>query len=584
MTKLNVVIPAVNVMVEIGGSNVEFRKVDRKAQAGDIVKITEDDMPRYVIEGAFYEVDSVDSHGDPQIIDEDGDEYDLCGHSFEVYEALTPVFAEVAAESTGEITFEGAQYRKVNRSAREGDVIILRSAPFEEYDITQGTPYEVTLVDSSDDPHIKDDEGGDYDTCDDVFDVYEKVSAETTVRGVQYLEVKRQARAGETIKMMDDDGADGWAEGDTFIVTEIDSDGDAVFEDNDGDTRYKDTDYYVVLEPVNAEAKAESAAKPKRLTVGDYAKVVNPKGYREHRRGQIVEIFEDVHDRQPFKARSLIDGGENWYCEHEITLATPEEVSAAKAAAQAEAQRKAAIGPFAGGGFAQIIDRTKSLAMSAADTDGYVKVSVEPDGKYALSLKKSNGEYSGYCNADALRQITEEEYNAAVAPKPTFSVGDKIRITRTQANWPVGTVATITEVLACPNHSSGTVRAHALGDTYLADGNCFELLTAEEASAIEKEAQEAEEKRREELKWATIGRKVGEFKRGDIVSFVKTGGEKGVGTVEDSGSVDDCIGVRVGAQPYDGEKYRGVFFDEGDSATLITPVEQRFDTAVKSVA
>lgn len=572
MTKLNVVIPAVNVMAEVGGSNVEFRKVDRKAQAGDIVKITEDDMPRYVIEGAFYEVDSVDSHGDPQIIDEDGDEYDLCEHSFEVY---APVIAGTA-ESSAEITFDGAQYRKVDRSAREGDVIILRSAPFEEYDITQGTPYEVTRVDSSDDPHIKDDECNDYDTCDDVFDVYEKVSAETTVRGVQYLEVKRQARAGETIKMMDDDGAAGWAEGDTFIVAKIDSDGDAVFKDNDGDTRYKDTDYYVVLEPINAQAKAE----PERLSVGDYAKVVNPKAYREHRRGQIVEIFEDVHDRQPFKARSLTDGGENWYCEHEITLATAEEVSAA----QAQAQRKAAVGPFADGGFAQIVDRTKSLAMSAADTDGYVKVSVEPDGRYALSLRKPNGEYSGYCNADALRQITEEEYNATIAPKPKFSVGGKIRITRSQGNWPVGTIATITEVLARPNHDSGTVRASADGQSYLADGYAFAVLTAEEAAAIEKEAQKAEEKRREELKWARLGRKVNEYKTDDVVEVIDSGSSNyAVGLID---TVVNDRGITGRSLRLSSGKDGLCPFISPTRVKLIVPVEQRFDTqsAAKSAA
>jgi hypothetical protein len=558
MTKLNVVIPANEVTV----GNVTYRKVDRKAQAGDIVKALEESVD--ITEGAFYSVHT-DGDGDPYVID---DMYDASYGLYknpEEFEVYAPVFA-VTTElpSAAEITFDNAQYRKVDRSAREGDVIILRSAPFEEYDITQGTPYEVTRVDSSDDPHIKDDEGGDYDTCDDVFDVYEKVSVETTLRGVQYREVKRQARAGEMIKMMDDDGADGWAEGDTFIVAKIDSDGDAVFKDNDGDTRYKDTDYYVVLEPVNAQAKAENKAEPARLTVGDYAKVVNPKAYREHRRGQIVEIFEDVHDRQPFKARSLIDGGENWYCEHEIILATAEEVSAAKAAAQAEAQRKAAIGPFACGGFAQIVDRTKSLAMSAADTDGYVKVSVEPYGKYALSLKKPNGEYSGYCNADALRQITEEEYNAATAPKPKFNVGDSVQINVPEsettrygrANVKNSEVGTVTKV----SGERITVTFPSYGGGW--DGIASELtkVSAEEASTIEKEAQEI-------ARLNAIGRKVGEFKCGDIVAVTDGYGEL----------VSGDIGVITEADGSDlpGVTVRGV--QRYVSVNLITPVEQRFD-------
>lgn len=584
MTKLNVVIPAVNVTVD----GVEFRKVDRKAQAGDIVKALVSSLD--VEAGAFYGI-VFDKHGAADFLDDAGDvngraDSDGYPEEFEVYAPVSGVTTEIP--SAAEITFDNAQYRKVDRSAREGDVIVFT----EEADyVTEGTPYLVNEIDSADDAQITDDDGDDFDTCGSAFDVYEKVSAETTVRGVQYREVKRQARAGETVKMTDDDRADGWAEGDTFIVAKIDSDGDAVFKDNDGDTRYKDKDYYVVLEPINAQAKAE----PERLSVGDYAKVITKEGgiLSGFDVGDVIQIVENPYEPGDCHFRVMNFNGRTGYADKErgLTPATAEEVSAAQAKAQRVAQRKLAVGPFADGGFAQIIDRTKSLAMSAADTDGYVKVSVEPYGRYALSLRKPNGDYSGYCNADALRQIAEEEYNAGVAPKPKFSVGDSVQINVPESettrygralvkNSEIGTV---TKVIG----ERVTVTFPSYGGGW--DGIASELtkVSAEEIAAqasIEKEAQEAEEKRREELKWATIGRKVGEFKRGDIVSFVKTGGEKGVGTVEDSGSVDDCIGVRVGAQPYDGEKYRGVFFDEGDSATLITPVEQRFDTAVKSVA
>ncbi|WP_339811207.1 hypothetical protein MKY63_00885 [Paenibacillus sp. FSL R7-0189] len=562
MTKLNVVIPAVNVMV----GETTYRKVDRKAQAGDIVKVTGGGFPD-VETGAFYTVESGLSRGYSvdSIVDDDGVfRWGALsrGAYWEVYEAVTPVSSAIPAEATAVITFDGAQYRKVDRSAREGDVIILRSAPFEEYDITQGTPYEVTRVDSSDDPHIKDDEGGDYDTCDDVFDVYEKVSAETTVRGVQYLEVKRQARAGETIKMMDDDGADGWAEGDTFIVAKIDSDGDAVFKDNDGDTRYKDTDYYVVLEPINAQAKAE----PERLSVGDYAKVVNPKAYREHRRGQIVEIFEDVHDRQPFKARSLTDGGDNWYCEHELTLATAEEVRAAQAKAQRVAQRKIAIGPFADGGFAQIVNADKGNASPTAihHPSAYVKVTVEPAGRVrALKLLDTDGGCVGYCNADALRQITVAEYDAAVAPEPKFSVGDTVKLTVAAGEKPCygwgsvsnGDTGKVTKVFGAslrvdfPKQRGWDAKSSELTK-----------LSVEEATAIEKEAQEI-------AKWEAIGRKVGELKSGDFVKVERTcSAPLNVGEVLSVISDSSVSSARVTGG------WRVV-------ATLIVPVEQRFDTA-----
>lgn len=71
MAKLDVVIPAVE--VEVGG--VKYRKVDRKAQAGDIVRVT---AGRYlsVEKGAFYTVEDGAKHGNPgisSIVDDDGD-------------------------------------------------------------------------------------------------------------------------------------------------------------------------------------------------------------------------------------------------------------------------------------------------------------------------------------------------------------------------------------------------------------------------------------------------------------------------------------------------------------------------------
>lgn len=565
MTKLNVVIPAVNVMVEIGGSNVEFRKVDRKAQAGDIVKALVSSLD--VEAGAFYAL-TIDEHDAAYFLDDAGDvngRADSNGYpeEFEVYAPVSAVTTELP--SAAEITFENAQYRKVDRSAREGDVIILRSAPFEEYDITQGTPYEVTRVDSSDDPHIKDDEGGDYDTCDDVFDVYEKVS-------VSYVEVKRKAAVGERIKIVDTVAAFDYGIGDEFVTFEVGADGGARFRDNAGERNTAYLREYVVLEPVNSQAKAENKAEPARLTVGDFAKVIG-RGNVLLEVGDIVKLtaitggLSDAFDIADVLGNP-IDG-----CKlaQNLTPATAEEVSAA----QAQAQRKAAVGPFADGGFAQIIDRTKSLAMSAADTDGYVKVSVEPDGRYALSLRKPNGDFSGYCNADALRQITEEEYNATIATKPKFSVGGKIRITRSQCNWPVGTIATITEVLARPNHDSGTVRASADGQSYLADGYAFAVLTAEEAAAIEKEAQKAEEKRREELKWAKLGRKVNEYKTGDVVEVIDSGSSNyAVGLID---TVVDDRGIMGRSLRLSSGKDGLCPFISPTRVKLIVPVGQRFD-------
>ncbi|WP_141431931.1 KOW motif-containing protein [Bacillus sp. 03113] len=57
---------------------------DREPQVGDYVKY-DDDLSDYITADKYYEIIEIDSYGDPQIIDDDGDEYDTGGDDFEVY-------------------------------------------------------------------------------------------------------------------------------------------------------------------------------------------------------------------------------------------------------------------------------------------------------------------------------------------------------------------------------------------------------------------------------------------------------------------------------------------------------------------
>jgi ribosomal protein L21E len=121
MGKLNVVIPATNVIVE----GVEYRKVEREAAVGDIVRITDEDAldSSYVTHNGFYRVNRLDFADDPQIKDNDDDEFDLCGWTYEVYEKVTE--ETQTAEDDSVVTYEGKQYRKVNRNANTGDTVIV---------------------------------------------------------------------------------------------------------------------------------------------------------------------------------------------------------------------------------------------------------------------------------------------------------------------------------------------------------------------------------------------------------------------------------------------------------------------------
>ncbi|MEK5395977.1 hypothetical protein [Paenibacillus sp. FSL K6-2859] len=416
MAKLNVVIPAVDVMVD----GQAYRKVYRKAQAGDIVKALKDGVD--IDSGAFYRV-TYEGH----FADNNGDGRSLSLWQHEVFAPIT--------EPSATITFENATYRKVERSAAEGDVIVFTDEDEIECFLTLGKPYLVTEIDWAGDPQITDDDGDDFDACGCDCDVYEKVTEPSSVseqhihNGVTYRKVSRVANVGELVLVIANTmggNSHGYDIGEvTEIIQEWLPGKYGVQRKGSGKIApYLATADYVVLEPV-------TPAEPTRHSAGDYVKVVDSSGDDRAKVGDIAEVTEVLSDGLSYVVTT--DGRSYGMFSHRFVLATAEEVSVAQAEAKASAER------------------------------------------------------------------------------------------------------------------------------------------------AEKESQEAEEKRREKLKWAAIGRKVGEFKRGDIVSFERTDGLKGVGTVEDSGTLDGAVGVRMGAKIYDGSAYYSVSFRNGAMASLIVPVEQRFD-------
>ncbi|MDP1457929.1 hypothetical protein Q8G37_15895 [Bacillus wiedmannii] len=106
----------------------------------------------------------------------------------------------------------------------------------------------------------------------------------------------------------------------------------------------------------------------------------------------------------------------------------------------------------------------------------------------------------------------------------------------------------------------------------------LEPLTKEETEHIAREAEEEkkakaerEEQEAERLKWAVIGREVGEIKKGDIVRTVSRDGsvnpEGTIGIAEYDGSVGSTATIVLNGN-------RGNY----SRVELIVPVEQRFDT------
>lgn len=536
---------------------------------------------------------------------------------------------------SNEVEVEGVKYRKVEREAQAGDIV--RVLVDDYIDVEMDAFYSVINEDG---------ETGFYDDCGDFrdgaiqyyprdFDVYEKV---TEPAAVEYREVKRVAKVGERIKIVKRwPNEDRYVVGDVFVTSSVRQSDGYVRVDSLGE-RVISLEEYVVLEPVNTAKPAEPAPQTKRLTVGDFAKVIaSDDSDHNYEIGSVVKIAEDAHDSQPYRAERADGTIGNWLFEDDIEPATEAEFNAQKPqperlkvgeyakvldgsngfskrgdivkitqddessvpfnsdyidgsyagwhyakslvrateseveAAKKDAERTKNIGEFADGGYAVVVDASKSDFLRPSPNGTYVKVAPVPPEPYYLSLTHSDGDYGGYCDADALRKVSREEYEAATKPEPVFNVGDYAKVTCDVMEFRKNDIVRITQDKSCgyisPIFDFEVDRIGKNTNGFISAKN-IEKISAEEIARIEEEA-----------KWAAIGRKVGEFKRGDVVSFVKDGGSKtGVGTVEDSVRDGDAIGVRLSGAVYEGT-YAGVFFDRGDTASLIVPVEQRFDRA-----
>lgn len=319
MAKLNVVIPAVEVTVDVEGKAVTYRKVDRKGQAGDIVKALKSEVD--LTEGAFYGPLYRNGVGNLGFYDDVDDfRYSLLKNYASQFEVFAPNSEPDTVTKSETITFEGAEWRKVDRDVRAGDAIKFTDEDRSSY-LTESELYVVDRIDSCDDPQITDDDGDEYDAgCED-YEVYEKVV-------VEYREVKRKANVGDKVRIVARlRETDPYNNGDILTVSERISSFRVTLNVNGVDAIARDEEF-VVLETVTAES-----AKPERLAVGDYARVVSvTRSYieRDVSEGSIVKITQDDELHRPFQAELTNGKMAGWFTESELVRATDEEVAAAK--------------------------------------------------------------------------------------------------------------------------------------------------------------------------------------------------------------------------------------------------------------
>lgn len=146
------------------------------------------------------------------------------------------------------------------------------------------------------------------------------------------------------------------------------------------------------VEEIEVEDESESVSE--RLHVGDYAKVIE-EGTHSAKVGDIVKIFVDDEDNQPFKCEDLHGNGLvfSWFREHELVKATDEEVLEAKQALLKE------------GDFARVVGNTSNHRF---ETGTVVKLQSQNSTDSFTAYYLDESDFWGVYRKD-LEPLTKEE-------------------------------------------------------------------------------------------------------------------------------------------------------------------------------
>ncbi|APH46896.1 hypothetical protein BSF20_19340 [Bacillus amyloliquefaciens] len=405
----------------------------------------------------------------------------------------------------GEITkvaYDGAEYERVEGEAKVGDLVLITTNGWT--DAREGEFYKAVGVDSGGDAKIKDDRG----TIDSHFrynyDLFRKVSASTGPS----LEERVSSAEGEIESLKSDVAA------------------------LKGESEYKRI------------AKSEARA-------GDYVKFDDPPSYLTDKEYYEIKEFDD---RDPV----IIDDDGDEYHTYSDKFEVYRKVSAASVEVETKPERLKV------GDYARVVE---NLRVHCAEIGEIVLVKIDDESVVPYKCEKLNGERGGWFYESELVRATDEEVAEAkdAAARAKFKEGAKVRLKSGGGDYPLGgfTDGNIYEVSAnAYNHRRGTLIRIEGGDCFRGSGfaapDQLEILSEEEVAEIER-------KQAEEAKWAKIGRKVGEYKKGDVVQFKDD--YVAIGVVEDVGT--SRLGVRMPDEAYQGPYKNDV--------TLITPVEARFD-------
>lgn len=598
MGKLNVVAPAVNVTV--GG--VEYRKVDRAAQEGDIVRIMDADVS-HISNGGFYEVDRIDSCGDAQITDNDGDSYDTYEDTLEVYEKVTQ-------ETKGSTRLTVGDYaRVIGKNVNSHNYVV-------------GSVIKIVVDDRAGNPYKGERADGTIGNWLPIDNVVRATEAEFLARKPAPKPESTSVKVGDRMRIVAANMTAGkYRNGDELTVESIVmASGDAhVFAEGIG--IIIGSSEYVVIPPAPTPAPQIDVITHEGHT---YKKVARKAGV-----GDLVVITANTNDHC-YSTGGIVKAAGRYdqrsgYNDKAVGIKTASSTGHVRDSdylvlepvSETEVKRHARVGEririakacdsrysngaeftvtgsdlvgvhvdsplghnngrmgifhseyvvlepvtpparLKVGEYAKVIKATPSFSTVGL----IVKVTDDDASSAPFDTEGLDGNYTGWHGENALVRATDEEVaeaRAALDPRNQFAKGDKVRLVAKAGRlngYDVGSIYTVAEPKPSYEEDLVKITGGAVPQGY-AITSALVKVSAEE---IERDALTA--------KWAAIGRKVNEYKNGDIVRFTESTGASSY----PSGSLAEIYDVED-----DMFNFGGSFGGTTNWCELVTPVEQRFD-------
>ncbi|MFW5434305.1 hypothetical protein [Paenibacillus apiarius] len=535
----------------------QYIEVDRNAQVGERIRIVNVACgeSRY---GNGAEGIVTDTSGQSVVRAE------INGMSCRVLRKEYVVLEPVKEQPYDIVEVDGVKYRKIDRDSKVGDFVYMLQ---DETGLTQGKLYEITRTDEYGGVFEDDDEdtrsfGGNsrHRQLVERIATSEDLEREVSEMKTKLAEVEAQlatkkaeeekARdprnvfaAGDKVRLIsggNDHPLNGYKNGEVYTVRDPLYVYSKKIEITGGEIR---TGYALPEQLVKLTEK--EIAEMNRLKIGEYARVVSDKNRDGSQRtdvlvGDIAEIIEDDGSMTPFRAKLIRDGSTTWFREEALVCATDGEV--------AEGKAKAYKASFKVGEYARVVKDNYEHRV------GHVmKISGLEDEDSPFDFKVDRltiGGY-GYIKAENIEKINAEEAGEAKRKleQSKFAEGDYVKVIVDTEDLDEGSIGKITEV---DTGDTWPLRVELLdgSDDYWYKPNQLEKVTEEVA------------------KWAAIGRKVGEFKEGDIARVTPSGrGDKGhpVGTI---GVIEYCptwskLRLRAG----------GNLYSHTGNMELVAPVE-----------